>query len=490
MDGEGEMNVGGFGTTHKKREFSEYDWFTTRTFQNELVESKKKFIKPQSEDPYYFYIPKNNDHWTRFHNTRLWGYLWVVKEVGGVEQDVAEEANKEEWSLVNNIYHAIWSQVVIKANGCEFEDTAASNYGWKSYFQTLLNTPGWYKQAVLEHNNAWIPDDHGRGDNMDLDFTIATGSSNSGDAKVERVTTKKADPTLYNSGWNRRRNGLKTGGKNYFSIPLYHDIMTSGKCFPPGTEFEIYLHRKIDDFVFLQSNKDEKYKIKLSNLMLSYDLREVTSEVNAYHAARKKNEIPRATIKKNYLKSYTCQQGATDMHRSQFFYSGKNTLPEQIIIFFMSQKRFNGQRDKNPFYWPLEFQLDEIGIDVNGHYVPERWLRTTTAEEKEYMYQYFLENIGLGEAHKTGSYIPVSWDDYWQNNFMIVIDRTNAKHHGYYDTIPDSGYIGIHLKLAHGASLPENYVVGVYASYSEDMYIEEDSIYFHAIEPKGIAGAS
>ena len=75
--------------------------------------------------------------------------------------------------MVNNIYHAIWSQVVIKANGCEFEDTAASNYGWKSYFQTLLNTPGWYKQAVLEHNNAWIPDDHGRGDNMDLDFTIA-----------------------------------------------------------------------------------------------------------------------------------------------------------------------------------------------------------------------------------------------------------------------------------------------------------------------------
>ena len=62
--------------------------------------------------------------------------------------------------------------------------------------------------------------------------------------------------------------------------------------------------------------------------------------------------------------------------------------------------------------------------------------------------------------------------------------------HGYYDTIPDSGYIGIHLKLAHGASLEENYVVGVYASYSEDMYIEEDSIYFHAIEPKGIAGAS
>ena len=106
------------------------------------------------------------------------------------------------------------------------------------------------------------------------------------------------------------------------------------------------------------------------------------------------------------------------------------------------------------------------------------------------MYQYFLENIGLGEAHKTGAYIPLSYDDYWQNNFMIVIDRTNAKHHGFYDTIPDSGYIGIHLKLSHGEKLPVNYVVAVYASYTEDMYYEDDNIYFHAIEPKGIAGSS
>ena len=83
--------------------------------------------------------------------------------------------------------------------------------------------------------------------------TQETVTNTDGTTSTKTVTTLKENPPAeWNSGFNRRRNGLKTGARNYFQIPLYHDIMTSGKCFPPGTEFEIFLHRNKDEFVFLQ----------------------------------------------------------------------------------------------------------------------------------------------------------------------------------------------------------------------------------------------
>ena len=65
---------------------------------------------------------------------------------------------------------------------------------------------------------------------------------------------------------------------------------------------------------------------------------------------------------------------------------------------------------------------------------------------------------------------------------MIAFDRTAAKHNGFYDTLPDSGFIDIHLKLETAKA--ENYVVCVYASYSEEMKIDGQRITTQPIQTR------
>lgn len=488
---EGEQNIGGYGETFKKREFSEYDWFTKKTYQNELRKSTRKYLKPQSTDPYYWFIPKNPDNWTKFHNTKIWGTMRIqqLENDGTTTALDNTTATKKFWSVVNNVYHSLWSSVVVKANGCDFEDTAANMYHWKSYIQTLLNISPSYKKAKMEHNAAWIPDEPAKGNIFkELDITAKTkkvGNVGEANYKAEGLPGSAA-----NSGFILRNQAFADGAKNAFEINIYHDIMTSGKCFPPQTEFEIYLHRNSDNFSIITSDDcTQKFKIILEDVHLSYDLQTVTKEVAAYHNARKTNSAPKATIKKNFMKYYVCPQGASDMHRYNFFYSSHGQLPEQIILFFIPQNKFLGKPTENSYDWPQDIEFEEIGLYVNGHQEPEgKFLSTVGAIEKQRLYEHFLDNTGYGDADKTGVEIPVSYREFFGNAFMIPFDRTAANHGGYYDTQPDSGSIDIHLKLAATNTLKTNTVVCVYASYSEDMFLDESNVYFKSIESATAGG--
>ena len=475
---DGERNIGGFGNTAINKEFSQFDWFADKIYQNEIKKSNRQWIKPTSKDPYYFLIPKNPNDWIDINCLKVWGNLKVVWDDGGVEKAPLGDVHK--WSLVNNIYHALWKKITIKANGNEFEDTAAAHYPWKSYIQNKLNVSPNFKKKVWYHNNAWIEDDHGKGDKMGptvLDKYTKKGPPSSTEILEDLYN---AD---YNSGFVNRRNKIKNGNSNPFEITIYHDLMTSGKAFPPNTEFEIILERTDDKFLFIQgTEEDKKFKIVLENIMISYDHKIVTDQVKQYHDRKSKNTLPYATVKKNFLKYYVIQAGDTDMSKSPMFYSS-GALPEQIIIFFLPQKVFEGKLDSNPYYWkPYEFE--EIALVVNGYNEPSKYLKSITDMDKLILYNHFLENTGYGPDRDMANDVPVSYEDYFKNSFMLAFDRTASKHNGYYQTIPDTGTIDIHLKLKDPLQGTDNMVVCVYASYSEDIKIDGDRIYFSPMETR------
>ena len=472
---EGEQNVGGYGETVHSRDFTSFDWFDEKVYQSEIADMERKYIKPQSKDPYHFLIPANKDYWTKLSSTKIHGKLKVVKVDNAGAESIPSTLT---WSLVNHIYHAIWSSVIVKVNGNEFEDTAALHYHRKVPLQIELNTSPSYRKNVLYHNNAYVPDDFGKADVMDELTPYKAVDTNAPMAAFLKFEANDK----YNSGFDRRRAGLQGGASVAFSTNIYHDVMTCGKNWEPNTEFEIILHRNSDKLCIMQHKDDTNtYKIILDDIHLSYDIIAVTKQVETYHNTKIRTQTPHARIKKNFMKYYIVPGNTPEFSRSNFFYTTKNTLPEQIIILVMEQDRWLGKKGLNPYnYKPVEFT--EIGLFINGKQTPYPFLSNIDEAGKIKLYDHFLENTGYGNAAQSGVEIPISYERYNDNCFMIAFDRTAAKHNGFYDTLPDSGFIDIHLKLETAKN--ENYVVCVYASYSEEMQIDGQRITTQPIQTR------
>ena len=259
--------------------------------------------------------------------------------------------------------------------------------------------------------------------------------------------------------------------------------MTSGKSFPPETEIEFVFHRSSDEFMFLQKKTvcTKKLKIVLTNLKLSYDYQVVTPQVQAAHKSKSSRSNPKALIKRNQIRYYVCHRGDSEMSRAGVFNTSLNNLPEHVILFVMPLKAWNGDREYNPFDWTNPFEFAEIGLIVNGWNEPATFLNNQDDMGKLELYHHFLDNMGYGD-NKFQAEIPISYEQFYGGKFMIPFDRTAAKHNGFYTTLPDKGTMDIHLKLKQGATLPENYVVVVFASYTEEINIHDGNYFFTPLE--------
>ena len=107
---EGEFNIGGYGETASRQEFSRFNWFSSNIYQNEIQKANRTFVKPLSTDPYYFHITKQ-PQWIKLLSTKIWGKVKVkAYDTNGAETTL-EDA--DHWTVVNNIYHALFSSVKI-----------------------------------------------------------------------------------------------------------------------------------------------------------------------------------------------------------------------------------------------------------------------------------------------------------------------------------------------------------------------------------------
>ena len=486
MDTSGTQNIGGYGETASVKEYSKFNWFTKNLFQNEIMRTYRTFIKPISSNPYIFHINKTKYDWVDLRRTQLWGYMKIQVETANGELE--DPVDADVWSLVNNPYHSLWSSIVIKVNGTELENSSQTHAQWKAWLSVLLNNSTSSKNKVSRHNNAFIKDDVGKGNKCGttvLDEQVLNPDWDKDDFLTNAAKPRFKPNTEYNSGFALRRRGFVRGSPIAFNIPVLHDFMTTGKSFPGETEFEIIFTRTSDAFMFIQDKNvcTKNLKIVLTDLQLSYDSETVTNQVQNTHNAKSSKTNPRALIKKNVLRTYVKYSGETDLSKDAIFYTSKNNLPEQLIIFILPSATFNGSLQTNPYCWEItDLKLAEIGLRVNGWNDPGNFLNNTTGLGKLQLYYHFLDNIGYIDSKYTAHDIPISYEEYYGGLFMIPFDRTASKHNGYFTTLPDTGTMDIHLKLENGQTLNGNHTIAIYASYTEEIEINDGAYSFRPLE--------
>jgi len=99
----------------------------------------------------------------------------------------------------------------------------------------------------------------------------------------------------------------------YFCINIHADITTLQKFLPPNVKIMLQFRRNDDEFCFLSPKTIDNFKIELDDIRVSLNRIESSTQVLKYYTNEiKSGKIPRLSIDRSLLKTYTISSGRMD----------------------------------------------------------------------------------------------------------------------------------------------------------------------------------
>ena len=483
------FGVGGFAPTEEQlANPSPYNPFGAVRYAHQKIRTHNERIYPRAEQsgkngvPYNYYLPADQEKWTVLQSARVQGNVKVTWDKSLTKEESWKLEN-ENWGLINNYLHSLFSKVVVKIGGCEIADPAFRTYPYKAYLVNLFNKNRDFKETILK-NSGWYEDEAKKG-------------SDCFNALYKKTTADKniGMHAKYNEKMRLRREKLEKGNLIEFDIPLYHDVATADRFLPPGYDLEFTLYRNEDNFIFLQPTAAEntthaseagaegdiqvnstaetrttstsrKYTIELENVFLSIEkkeLDEVSLREYTSKAFKEEGVIP---LTRNLLRSYTVVSGRTDFGCHNFI-QGKQ-MPETIIVGFVLQSAYDGNVHKNPFDF-MHIPMKQASLVVNSVHIPAQPFDTSSKTGTPlYTFHKFLETLGGSDTESICG--TIDFDKFYGGYFFLAFDLTpnkdnRAKRH-------ELGPGTISLNLIAETEATENITVIVYTSYSSTIHLD------------------
>ena len=434
------LGIAGHSSSYRSMTSSKLDLFQPITYENGATRGYDvdyyPIAPPSDNGPVEFYIPPDPEKFIHIQSMKLYGNVRTKKKGTNGEWSYTV-FNNDQVYLINNGFHSLWSNVIIKINDTEFGDSGTNSYAYKSYINTLLAARERCADTIL-YSSFFMKDTLQHMDSVD---------------------------PAQNLGMKKRR---LDGNERRMVIPIYNDLMTAETYIPPNTKLGITLKRVEDKFVIMAGDANE-YKIDLQHLMLRVRKLDVSEDVKKYYSKMLKTKPPSIPYTKNVIKTYTKPKGDFDLSNHNLFQSSK--LPERVYVMMVEQDSFNGNVKKNPYNFQL-FDFKEASLVVNNVCEPSNGYKYGPNETIEDLYIDFLENTGTSPYEMDSVWI--TKHEYRYGYFILAWDRSPTKDNGLYNHKTEGGTMGI--RLTTSKPLKENVMVIVYASYTDTLQFVDDKV--------------
>ncbi|XP_044005918.1 uncharacterized protein F54H12.2-like [Aphidius gifuensis] len=313
-----------------------------------------------------------------------------------------------------------------------------------AYIETILNY-GYDATNSHLHLALWYPDTPGR---MNTNNVVAADAKNGG--LVARCVHTNA-------------------GKQFEMIGhLHFDVFNQEKFLLNGIEIKINLTRPKQEFCLMDASNDKDYKIQILEASLIVRRVKLNPHIMIAHVkalAKTTAEYPLTRVE---VKSFLLTAGILRNCLDNIIIG---TLPKRVVIGFVYNRGFNGNRVHNPFYFQ-HFNINFLCLYVDGKQIPGKPLQPT-----------FSNNIFDAEAYHTlfsgtGIYfgdhgMQIDRDSYRKGYTLFDFDLTpdlSAHSAGHWNLIK-SGSLRIEVRFSEALAEVINCLV--YAEY--DDIIEIDS---------------
>ena len=290
------------------------------------------------DSPIEFVCPGTSDEYMDLTHTMLSLRVTIKLNIDPKELSDSAKEGINFKGPVNNFMHSLFNQVDVFLNHKPVSQPNNA-YAYRSYIETLLN----YSPAAKESHLGtvlWHADTAGKMD----------------DLKDE------------NDGLVARRAAFFNDSVDLIGH-LHCDVFSQDRLLLNGVELGVRLVRSSDKFCLMDSTNHYAVHIDEANLIIRRV--KISPGVLLAHAKALSKTTAKYPLTRVEVKALTMHK---DSHGEVLDNIILGQLPQRVIICFVNNKAYNGDRLLNPFNFE-HFNLDFLCLYVNGVQVPSRPLQ-------------------------------------------------------------------------------------------------------------------
>ena len=414
---------------------SELDLFSLPPTQTSIESSYWCQYKPISsltdDGPIEFVVPGNGDEYLDVAHTLLYVRVNLKTEATLADDQATDVGNV---GPVNNFLHSLFSQIDVSLNRQPISPPNNA-YAYRAYIETLLNYRPAAKSSHLS-SVLWYTDTAGQMD-------VMTANGNAGlQHRRDMITQKSVDLIghVHNDLFNQDKlllNGVEIGMKLVQARDGFAIMDPTGVYKVHITEAALFVRRvKINPSILMENERT------LAKSTAKYPIMRVQLKSNVLHARIHGESIDNVIL---------------------------GQLPKSVIIGFVKNAAYNGDRSMNPFNFD-HFDINYISLRVDGVQIPSRQFQPNF-EAGTYVDAYHGLFSGTG-IHFLNQGNCISRDAFKKGFCLFAYDLTpdlSANSNTHFNLIRH-GSIRIDVRFAK--ALPANINCIVYAEYNNILEID------------------
>ncbi|KAL6417001.1 hypothetical protein ACFW04_014712 [Cataglyphis niger] len=424
---------------------SELDLFSLPPTQTSIESSQWIHYKPvtllSDDSPIEFVIPGHGEEYLDLAYTMLSLRVRVETAGDSAGHVTGGSASTSNVGPVNHLLHSIFNQIDVYFNQ-KLVSPPNNAYAYRAYIEALLNYSSPAKTSHLT-SCLWDADTPGRMD--------------------EPVESKTANSALV-----RRAHYIRGGRALDLIGHLHCDVFNQDKFLINGVEVRLRLVRSKDSFCLMDSNGTSS-KIHILNASLLVRRAKISAGLLLAHARMLSKVTAKYPLTRVEVKTFTIHSGVVAESLDNVILG---QLPKRIIVGFVNNKAFNGDRKLNPFNFK-NYGINFFSLYVDGMQIPSRALQPAfSAEESLYVeaYQTLFTGTGIHFLNEGNS---ISRDDYSKGYTLFAFDLTpdlSANYAGHWNLVKHGS---LRLEVRFEKALIETVNCIIYAEF--DNVIEIDS---------------
>jgi hypothetical protein len=325
-------------------------------------------------------IPQSNDY-TALHESYLMITCKVTKPKGAA-CDSAAQSNPDKVCIVNNFAQSLWRNVKIEINGKEVEDTHGL-HPYRAYFESLFS----HQAFVLDKRKGligWTKD-----------------------------TAGKFDKNLYgggNTGMDARTAPFLSSAEVTLVCKPACDLMREKLYLPPNMTISVRLERAPNNFVLIAGAEATEYEVHLTSMKFFVRRIKIRPEVSVAHkmlfASLPENRL-RIPARRTTVSKFVVNK---DVKYAQHALFQNCTLPDRILVAFISKTASGGLYTENPFNL-MNKNVEEIYLTVNSKQYPRVKYSPDFTKKNGYIREYY-ETLEFFGAHEGNTTLDLTYEDY------------------------------------------------------------------------------
>lgn len=342
---------------------------------------------------------------------------------------------------VNNFLHSIFSQVDVFFNQ-KLVTPSNTLYPYRAYIETLLNYGTDAKASHLT-TSLWANDTAGK-----MDEEPSTNCANKGLKKRQEFTS---------------------GGKTVDLIGHLHiDVCNQERFLLNGVEIRVRLVRSKDSFCLMDAS-DNNYSVHIIDATLLVRRSKINPGVLVAHAKTLSTTTAKYPLTRVEVKSFVMHNGILGDCLDNVIIG---QLPKRLIIGFVDNKAFNGDRKKNPFNFQ-NFDINYLSLYIDGTQIPSKPLQPKFTDSSPVFVDCYHSLFSGTGIHFLNEGNGISRSEYPNGYCLFAFDLTPdmSAHCGTHWSLVRNGNVRIEVRFEKPLECTVNCIV--YAEF--DNILEIDS---------------